>query len=78
MEINAKDLLSRGEKAALKRDMKKYVQDMIQEQMSDEAEVLARRWIKSNKSEIEGMVEDVVRKEVNQFIKGLIVQHRGY
>lgn len=78
MDINAKDLLTRGEKAALKRDMKKYVQDMIAEQMSDEAEVLARRWIKNNKSEIERMVEDVVRKEVNTFIKGLSVHHRGY
>lgn len=78
MEINAKELLTRGEKAALKRDVKKYVSDMLQEQIQDEAEVIARRWIKTNKADIEGMVEEVIRKEVNQFIKGLIVQHRGY
>jgi ATP-dependent Zn protease len=78
MEINAKDLLTRGEKAALKRDLKKYIQDMIQEQMSDEAEVLARRWLKENKSEIEGMVEDIIRKETLNHIKGLVVTHRGY
>lgn len=78
MEINAKDLLTRGEKAALKRDMKRYVHDMIAEQMSDDAEVLARKWIRENKDDIAKMVEDVVRKEVNTFIKGLIVQHRGY
>lgn len=78
MEINAKDLLSRAEKTALKRDMKKYVKDMIAEQMDGEAELLAQRWIKANKEEISAMVEEVVRKEVNQFIRGIVVTHRGY
>lgn len=78
MDINARDILTRGEKAALKREIRDYVKDMISEEMYNDAAAIGRKWIKNNKSEIDKMVEEVVRKEVNKFIKGIIVQHRGY
>lgn len=78
MEINARDILTRSEKAALKGEIRDYVKDMISEEMYNEAADLGRKWLKNNKSEIDKMVEEVVRKEVNRFIKGIIVQHRGY
>ena len=67
--IDVKECFTKQQEAALKRDIRAYVKDIIMEAANEEAEKLAYEWAKDNKTFLKELVAEKMLEETKKAVK---------